>query len=245
MKTRKHFLPTLLIVGMIVGIQGCYHDDDVDNDTGTDVPTTYKYKVTVTNISSGQPLTPVAAIIHKSGYSSWQFGMSVSNGLEKLAESGDTTDFISEAQANTNVLNTSISEGGPFGPGASVSMEMTVSTDDDLKLSLASMLANTNDAFISLNAKSLSDLEKGKMTTYFTKVYDAGTEGNSESLGTIPGPADSSTAADKGYNAARDDANFVAIHPGVLTKDDGLSSSILDEMHRWNGPAARIDIEKM
>lgn len=241
MKIRKHFLPAFLLAGIAAGIQGCYHHEDTDTDT--DVTTTYK--ITVTNISSGQPLTPVAAIIHKPGYRAWQFGMPVSKGLEKLAESGDVTDFISEAQANANVLSTSSSEGGPFGPGASTSIEMTVSTDDDLQLSLASMLANTNDAFISLNAKSLNDLEKGEMMTYFSKVYDAGTEANSESLGTIPGPADSSTVEDKGYNAIRDDADFVAIHPGVVTKDDGFTSSILDEMHRWNGAAARIDIEKM
>jgi hypothetical protein len=73
-------------------------------------------------------------------------------------------------------------------------------------------------------------------------AWDAGTEANSEASGTIPGPADGG----EGYNATRDDlVNFVAIHRGVISADDGLNSSILDESHRFDNPVARVMIERI
>ncbi|HFQ61119.1 MAG TPA: hypothetical protein ENK39_02315, partial [Epsilonproteobacteria bacterium] len=72
-------------------------------------------------------------------------------------------------------------------------------------------------------------------------TYDAGTEANSELASTIPGPA----GGGEGFNAARDDKDFVSVHEGVVTKDDGLSTSALTQMHKWDNPAASVSIERV
>ncbi|MDH5258599.1 MAG: spondin domain-containing protein, partial [Gammaproteobacteria bacterium] len=109
-----------------------------------------------------------------------------------------------------------------------------------------SMLANTNDAFTGLTSLDIGSMAVGDSMTMMTHVFDAGTEANTESAGTIAGPADDSAAADKAYSATRDDLHdFVSVHAGVVTMDDGLTTSVLNESHRWNGMAAKITIERL
>ncbi len=57
-------------------------------------------------------------------------------------------------------------------------------------------------------------------------------------MGTIPEPADSST----GFDALRDDVDFVTYHSGVVSADDGLSSSVLTQAHRFDNPAVKLII---
>jgi len=72
-------------------------------------------------------------------------------------------------------------------------------------------------------------------------AYDAGTEANSETAATIPGPA----AGGEGYNSTRDDRDTVGGHPGVISADDGLTGSALDASHRFDNPVARITITRL
>lgn len=213
--------------------------------TAENLAMTYNLTVKVTNITNGQPLTPVAVVLHKSGYSGWGIGSAASVGLEKLAESGSPTDFIAEADADANVLTTGVAGSGPFGPGGSESVDVSVTENKGALLSLASMLANTNDAFAGNLQVAVGAMSVGDSMTVYSHVHDAGTELNTESAGTLAGPADDSMAADKGFSATRDDIHdFVTLHPGVVTMDDGLATSVLNESHRWMNVAARIDITR-
>ena len=109
-------------------------------------------------------------------------------------------------------------------------------------LSFATMLVNTNDAFTSLNAKSLAGLKVGETMMIHTVAYDAGTELNTEMQGTIPGPADGG----EGYNAERNDMqDMVTMHPGVVSKDDGLAGSVLNESHRFLNPVTMVKITRL
>jgi hypothetical protein len=69
-------------------------------------------------------------------------------------------------------------------------------------------------------------------------AYDAGTEANSEAKGTMPGPADGG----EGFNASRDDVDFVHIHPGVISMYDGLADSVLGASHRFDNPVLAVTI---
>jgi len=142
-------------------------DDSKDDDKMTDDnsmmdKTKAKYEINVINITHGQPLTPVAAILHGSNYQAWMLGSEASTGLEKLAESGDTSDFISQSMSNTAVLDTQTSTGGPFGPGANKTLIVTAEHSSSLQLSVASMLANTNDAFSGMSNWHIGELDVGK-----------------------------------------------------------------------------------
>ena len=222
-------LAAACIASTVLALSACKHDDDEAT-----------YDITVYNLTNGQPFTPLGVVIHKPGYTPWQLGNAVSNGLEILAESGDPSSFLSEADANSAVRKSTSSTNGPFGPGSSESVTITVDHSSKLKLSLASMLANTNDAFTGVSNWHIGGLEKGESISTMTSAFDAGTESNTEAAATIPGPA----GGGEGYNAAREPLDKLTVHAGVVTADDGLATSALDESHRWLGQVAKVIVTR-
>ena len=102
------------------------------------------------------------------------------------------------------------------------------------------MLGNTNDAFTGINSWSLANLEVGATYTTVSPAYDAGTEANTESAATVPGPA----ANGEGFSPSRDDTGFISMHPGVVSSDDGLSTSALTVEHKFDNPVIRIQITR-
>jgi hypothetical protein len=188
----------------------------------------------VTNLTNAQPLSPITVVLHGDAIM-WSIGNAASEGLELLAESGDNSMII----ADSAVL-TSASSDGVVMPGTSATISVTTTDEMAGYLTLVSMLVNTNDAFSGLTGLELSSLTVNNPRSWSLGVYDSGTEANSESMGTIPGPADSGT----GFDIARDDVDFVAMHPGVVSMDDGLTSSVLTEAHRIDNPAIKLTITR-
>lgn len=226
-----------LVLAMAAALAACGGDDDNDN-TQAD----RSFEVKVTNMTAGQPLSPTALVVHDSGYSLFNVGDMASEALEKLAEGGDNSDLIAAADANGHVFSTS-SAAGVLVPGGSETFTLTVqgSQVSSAQLSAVTMLVNTNDAITALQGARLADLASGESMSFNTQSYDTGTEANSESAATIPGPA----GGGEGFNAARDDiADMITMHSGVVTADDGLSGSALNEMHRWDNPVTRITITR-
>jgi len=156
-----------------------------------------------------------------------------------LAESGSNTQFIADAAADAAVLTTA-SGAGLIQPGASEVITVTVNDSPSVELTIAAMLAATNDGFVGTSGFSLANIAIGSLKSVFLNVYDAGTESNSETAATVP--ALGGTA----FDAVRDDPNnFVTIHRGVITADDGLVSSGLNQSHRFDNPAAKISIRRI
>lgn len=236
----KIFKSSLLLLATL-SLSACMHED-TDDDGHMHDHDMATYKVTVFNITSNQPMTPPVAILHQSEYTLWSSGEKASVDLEKLAEGGDSSDIVTTAMASSYVATTATSANAPFGPGASESLTLETHSEDELYISVATMLANTNDAFSGVSAVKVSHLMSGESISMMTHAYDAGTEANSEQAGTIPGPADTNG---EGFNATRETNDYIRIHPGVVTQDDGLATSVLLESHRWLGPVAKIVIEKM
>jgi len=205
-------------------------------------PAMASFDVTVTNLTNAQPLSPVAVIAHQDGYSVFTIGMAATTGLENLAEGGDNTMLIVEADADANVL-ASGSGAAPIGPAGSETVTVDVLESDlpDLRISVSTMLVNTNDGISGLNGVDISGLAEGDAWTGRGIVYDAGTEADTEAAGTIPGPADGG----EGFNAARDDSDDrVTMHAGIVTQDDGLATSVLTGQHKFDNPAIMVRIER-
>ena len=57
-------------------------------------------------------------------------------------------------------------------------------------------------------------------------------------MGTIPGPVDMGI----GFDTARDDVDFVAMPPGIVSVDDGLNTSVLSKLHGFDNPIAKIQV---
>ena len=207
---------------------------------------TVSYRVTVTNSTAGQPLSPVAVVMHDGSWSNFVLGSAVSTELETLAEGGDNTAWLAVAASDSGVYS-SATGNAPIGPGSneSIDVEVTETQAATLSFSLASMLVNTNDAITSLDGINLSPLEVGQVMRLTARVYDTGTEANTESADTVPGPA-AGGGAQEGFNAARDDVrDAVFVHAGVITADDGLASSTLSFNHRWDNPVMQVEIERL
>lgn len=197
-------------------------------------PAEYSYSITVTNLTYAQPLSPLAAVLHGDS-KMWMTGEEASEALENLAESGDNSALISD----TSVL-ASKSGDGVVMPGLASTIEVTTTDRNATFFTAATMLVNTNDAFAGLTGVDISSMAIDDVKSWNLNVYDSGTEANSEAMGTIPGPADGGT----GYDEARDDVNFVALHSGVVSQDDGLSSSVLTQAHRFDNPAIKLSITR-
>lgn len=219
-------------------LAGCDDDDDNSPAPKPEPRATAEFTVTISNLTAAQPLSPLAAYLHDGSASGWSFGQAASVGLEQLAEAGDGSEWL--AMAKSQGAYYSASGDGIVGPGASDSVTLTVYADQlsDIKLTGAGMLVNTNDAFAGINNLDLSGLAVGDSLTINLPVYDAGTEGNSELAATIPGPA----GGGAGFDAMRDDVDYVARHPGVVGNQDGYGESALDGTHKFDAPVARLSV---
>ena len=241
-------LATLCVLLAASVLTACDNDNDTaaapaPAPTPPPPPAMATFDVTVSNLTNAQPLSPVAVVAHADGYSLFSVGATASAGLEVLAEGGDNTDLIAEADADANVLSTA-SGAGPIGPAGQETIRIEVLESDvaGLEISTGTMLVNTNDAITILNGFDASALSAGDSVTVRTIAYDAGTEANSEEAIHIPGPA----GGGEGFNAARDDiADRVAMHPGVVSQDDGFTTSDLTGQHRFDNAVAAVRIERI
>jgi len=216
----KSSLLSLALAGLFVG---CGHDDDK-------IPA--EFELSVTNMTNFQPLSPVGVVLHDSA-SFFTLGEKASVDLEKMAESGDNSGLLALGKTSTSTA-------GVLLPGETATLMITRKYDE-MKLSVGTMLVNTNDAFTGVDAYAISAMKVGETVVFNTNAYDAGTEANSEAAGTIPGPADGG----EGFNATRDDVDLVRMHAGVVTKDDGLSSSVLTEQAKFDNAVMRVSLKRI
>lgn len=237
MVIQKRFGLSLVALSCL-GLSAC---DFNDNDGPAPMPpappadVSYTYEVTVQNLTQGQPLSPVGVTLHGDAVL-WETGMAATDALELLAEGGDNSDFIA-----ADGIMASASGAAPIAPGGSEAVMVTIVNEPDSFMSVATMLVNTNDAFAGITGYALGEMMVNDTVTMTLPVLDAGTEANNELAGTIPGPADGG----EGFNAERDDADVVSFHPGVVSKDDGLTMSVLTSVHRFDNPAVRISITRI
>jgi len=212
-------ITSTLLLGSMLAFSACGTEDDKSNETVV----TPEYTITVTNLTAGQPMSPVLVTSN----TIFSVGESASVGLEKLVESGTNTELLDANGVSGVALLT---------PGASETLSLTTSSST---LSIATMLVKTNDAFAGVNAYHISHLANAQSETIYLNVYDAGTEANTETNTTVPG------FGGEGFNSNRDDSDRVSLHAGVITKDDGLTSSALTAMEKFNNPALSVTFKRV
>lgn len=203
---------------------------DNDHDKDDKKMAKLSYEVEIINLTNGQPFSPLAIRVDQADYAAWEIGKPASVGLEHIAESGDSTEFL-----NVDSPNKTASGNGIVAPGDRAIIDVDARYDNQY-LTAVTMLVNTNDAFSGITKLSLAGLDIGEQKKVYLPVYDAGTEENSEHSGTIPGPADGG----EGFDVQRDDVNYVARHAGIVGKDEGYASSVLDGQHKFDGPVAML-----
>lgn len=222
---KKQALKLVTVLAASSFLMACSDDDSVAK---------VGYEVEIINLTHNQPFSPLALRADGASFKAWEIGESASLGIEYIAEEGDNTEFLGRASSKKSASGT-----GVIGPGETAVIDLG-SKETDLYLTAVTMLVNTNDAFAGVTGFDLSALAIGDKTEVYLPIYDSGTEANDELAGTIPGPADGGT----GFDAERNDVDYVAMHPGIVGMDDGYDDSVLDGSHKFDGPAAKLMITR-
>lgn len=190
---------------------------------------TKSYSLTITNATTHQVITPPLIVIHRSDFKLFEVTKPATTGLATLAESGNNSILAGEVHGAAGVIEV-IAGSAPIIYGQSQTYHF--SAPKRARISLAGMLATTNDAFAGVSGLSLP----GKSVTYMAETYDAGSEDNNELCIDIPGPPCGGTNA----TIEGDGEGFVTIHNGIHGVGD-ISPSQLD----WRGATAIVTIKRL
>jgi len=232
---------------------------------------TYTYKVTISNLAHGEfaqtgdrcrtgPIMGLFAFAtHEPGFQLFELGRPVSGELAVLAESGGPFQLVQSLSSNPKVENAfSIPAAADFPAKifdgvlcTGENLTTTIRAKPNHRFSMAAMIFPTNDGFIALNGVELPKEEGTK--TYFSPVYDAGSESNDElcdhmpSVPSLPGchaPVDTNTDptipdphTTGGPGLGEGYAHF---HSGIHGIGD-LQASQFD----WSNPVASITIRRI
>ncbi len=190
------------------------------------------YRVTITNLTGGQYLTPALVFSHQRGAMPFFApGDMASPALEQLAEGGNTMPVLEQLAASGALVDYA-NVPGLIHPGGSASVMLMA--DDDGGLGLGAMLLPTNDGFI--GGFNIPLPEDDEVTTMHMAAMDAGTETNDELCASIPGPP---PCGGEAVSAAGGEG-FVRIHNGIHGVGD-LAPTDSD----WRNPVARITVQKV
>jgi hypothetical protein len=194
------------------------------------------WSVTITNLTpagpgppGSQPLSPPLVAVHSNKADVWSVGEIASHGVAAIAEDANNSVLESALPQLDGVKTVMTVAGGPIPSGAS--RTFTLQTEGRFnRLSLVTMLVNTNDAFTGLDSLKL----RGRGETHSTAAYDAGSELNNELETHIPGPCCNNPFV------RAPEGELIRHHPGITGVGD------LDPaLYGWSNPVARIEIERV
>ena len=194
------------------------------------------WTVTVTNLTppgpgapGSQPLSPPLLVVHSSRADIWSVGALASHGVAAIAEDADTSVLESALPQLPGVHTVFTGAGGPIPSGQSRAFTVRTSGRFD-RLSVLTMLVNTNDAFTGLDALRL----RGRGATLERMAYDAGSEHNNELTAFIPGPCCN-------HPFVRDpEGELIRPHPGITG-----AGELDPALYGWEDPVVRFTIQRV
>ena len=219
-----------LLAGALVIGPASGSDDDDDDGRGTRL-----WRVTIQNLTppgpgapGSQPLSPPLFVVHSSRADVWSVGEIANHGVAAIAEDADNSVLESALPQVDGVKSVATGAGGPIPSGAT--RTYTVETSGRFnRLSVLTMLVNTNDAFTGLD----SFRPRSRGASLETMAYDAGSERNNELKSHIPGPCCGNAFV------RAPEGNLIRMHEGITGRGE-LDPAKYD----WDEPAARITIER-
>ncbi len=182
--------------------------------------------VTVDNVTKGQTFSRPVVVVHRPGLRVFARGSKASRELRRLAEEGDARPLIRALKRNRRVVDVFVLD-GIIKPGRSKAAPIDLPPRSEV--TVLAMLTGTNDAFWAVEA--IRSRRRAKRSTSFAKVYDAGTEANTEKCDDVPG------CGAKNRRVRRGQEGTVTLHPGLRGDRD---LALAD--YAWSGPVARVRI---
>ena len=207
------------------------------------------YKITITNLTAGQPLTPPILATHTSRTGIFTVGEAASESIQQIAENGNGAPLLQalgeDTQVHDVVAGTAplVPANNPGGTGFGSSETYTITTHGRARfLSYASMLICTNDGFTGLDSVRLPNHKK----TVYTAAYDARTEANTEDFADIVPPCQGLigvSSDDMGSGMS----NPLLAEDGIVIPHVGINGGVdlFPEVHGWSDPVTKIEIERV
>lgn len=232
----------ILLTGLIIGCQE-EGPTAIDN-SGESEPTalakgghaaTYEVKLEnltpATGDGSSQPLSPPVLATHKRNLHLFRVRRFATEAMQKIAEDAENGPMVEFLQ-NSSKVHEVVEGGGVILPGGEATFTITGRSSRS-RLSLVSMLVNTNDGFAGADGVRLPRKEN-RSKVYYLWAYDAGTEENTESLSHIPGPCCNSPGVRVPTHQK------IRHHRGIKGIGD------LDrDVYGWHGSVAKLTITRI
>ena len=242
-KIARSIAPLLVLLALLtIGVSHAEASDDRAT-----------YRVTITNLTTGQPLTPPVVATHRKPFHIFQVGQVASFELKEIAENGNNAPLLAALGHDKHVSDVKQAGMGPLVPantpgGATfpASVTFTITAERGAKyLSFAAMLVCTNDGFTGVDSVRLPQ-EDGERVTVRTAGYDAGTERNTEDFADIVPPCQALIGVSSGESGTGMSNPALAEH-GVIRHHPGIQggSDLVPAIHGWTDPVAKIVITRI
>jgi len=211
-----------------------------------------EYRVTIINLTQGQPFTPPLVALHRRGGDVFTVGQRASVGVKEIAENGNLVplhDALDETRGVTAIhagMKPVVPADSPGDAMFDSHATFTIETAQHAsRLSWVSMLICTNDGFTGVDSLDLPD-RIGQSVVRATAGYDAGTERNTERFKDIVGPCQGLTGVGDGTmhsETSNPDLltnRVIRHHPGIRGGHD-----LLIDPHDWTNPVAVIVVTRI
>jgi hypothetical protein len=244
MRARKRLPAALAVAGAAVGLVAAPAAEADRADT---------FEVTITNLTSGQPLTPPVVATHRGRNELFRVGSKASFEIKEVAENGNNGPLLADLGGDRDVSEALEAPGGPLvpagKPGSAMfddSTSFTITADRGARrISFASMLICTNDGFTGVNSLRLPR-RVGESVTAGTMGYDAGTEANTEDFADMVPPCQGLIGVSSGEpgtgtsDPALAQNDVIRHHSGVTGRRD-----LVPAVHGWdvNAPVAQVTVK--
>ncbi|MFC7132920.1 MULTISPECIES: spondin domain-containing protein [Salinibaculum] len=227
-------------------------DDETDDgvDEGEDGEAR-AYRVTVANLTPGQPFTPPAVALHQPSVEVFSVGEPANEPTQELAENGNLDPLLGLIEQTDAIRAAAVGEGplvpkdDPGDTGNPYYTTVELSADASAThLTVVSMLIATNDGIVGVDTVELPT-EVNESKTLYANGYDVGTEENTELYADLVPPAktlisggEPEGTTESNPELAEDDV--IRPHPGIEGSGD-LDASIYD----WDEPAGLVHVERI
>lgn len=192
---------------------------------------TTRYKVTITNLTRGQILSPPVVISHGGNFHLFTAGNPATPRLAALAEDADTGPLTDHLKTLPSVFDYKVAN-DVIMPGSSATIRINTKKGFRL-ISVAAMLVTTNDAFMAVRGVYANQWRKVNVDAH---AYDAGSEVNSELCDFIPGPP----CGNGGIRNPEGAEGYVHIHAGIHGIGD-----LEPEEFDWRNPVATVMVRRV
>ncbi len=231
----KHIFLIFSFLAMGFFVTGCNEEPESlsTNPEGLDKKASFtaEYEVTLENLSpaGSQPLSPPVLAVHTPSFRIFHLGGYASAELAQVAQDAFSGPLVSFLNSSPQVSEVVVG-GGAIPPGLSDTYNISAE-GNYVKLSLVTMLVNTNDGFTGTDKLQLPQTGT---KTYYLRTYDAGSEENTELTAHIPGPCCGNPFEGNSTNEK------IRFHPGISGTGD-----LAPEVYGWDEPVAKLTITRV